>query len=66
MLVRIRSRQRYLTIIQVYAPTTQADDEEIETFYERLQVTIEKINKRERGGSNNLWNNRVVLSKKRS
>ena len=66
MLVRIRSRQRNLTIIQVYAPTTQADDEEIETFYERLQVTIEKVNKREREGSNNLWNNRVVLSKKRS
>ena len=47
VLVRIRSRQRNLTIIQVYAPTTQADDEEIEAFYEKLQVTIEKVNKRD-------------------
>ena len=42
VLVRIRSRQRNFTIIQMYAPTTQANDEEIEAFYEQLQVTIEK------------------------
>jgi len=36
VLVRIRGRHRNLTIIQVYAPTTQADDEEIEAFYEEL------------------------------
>ena len=41
VLVRIRSRQRNLTIIQVHTPTTQADVEEIEAFYEKLQVTIE-------------------------
>ena len=39
MLVRIRIIQRNLTIIQVY--------EEIEAFYEKLQVTIEKVNKRD-------------------
>ena len=47
VLVRIRGRHRNLTSIQVYAPTTQADDEEIEAFYEELQVTIAKVNKRD-------------------
>ena len=42
VLVCISGRHRNLTIIQVYAPTTHADDEEIEVFYEELQVTSEK------------------------
>ena len=31
----------------MYEPATQADDEEIEAFYEELQVTIEQISKRD-------------------
>ena len=46
-IVLVRSRQRNLTIIKVYAPTTQADDEEIEAFYEKLQVTVKEVNKRD-------------------
>jgi len=47
VLARIRGRQRNLTIVQVYASTTQADDEEIEAFYEELQMTIEQVNERD-------------------
>ena len=47
VLVRIRGRHRNLIIIQVYFSTTQVDDEEIEAFYEGLQVTIEKVKKRD-------------------
>ena len=31
----------------MYAPTTQADDEEIEAFYEELQMNIEKVHERD-------------------
>lgn len=34
-----------MSVIQVYDPTTAADDESIDTFYERLEETLTKNNK---------------------
>ncbi|KAI8512774.1 hypothetical protein Bbelb_094130 [Branchiostoma belcheri] len=36
-----------ITIIQVYAPTSEHDDETIETFYEELRNTINNSNKKD-------------------
>ncbi|XP_017334791.3 craniofacial development protein 2-like [Ictalurus punctatus] len=37
---RFQSRHAKITVIQVYAPTNEADDEEKDTFYDQLQDTI--------------------------
>ena len=38
--VRLRGQIKNVKLIQVYAPTSAATDEEIETFYETLQQEI--------------------------
>ena len=39
----LNGRQRNIPIVQVYAPTSQADEEEIAKFYSELQSTIDAI-----------------------
>jgi exonuclease III len=36
MLVKVKGNPFNISIIQAYAPTTDADDEEIEEFYDKL------------------------------
>ena len=43
--VRFNAYPKNITVIVVYAPTTSHSDEEIETFYERLEDVIEKVDK---------------------
>ena len=38
--VRLRGQAKHVKLVQVYAPTSAATDEEIETFYETLQQEI--------------------------
>ena len=45
--VRLRAKPLNITIIQVYAPTTDYDDEQIEQFYNQIQTVIHKVNKKE-------------------
>lgn len=45
ILIKLKTKNRDITILQVYAPTTAAPDEEIEDFYNNLQETIEKVKK---------------------
>lgn len=40
---RFQSRHAKITVIQVYAPTNEADDEEKDAFYDQLQDTIAVI-----------------------
>ena len=47
MTIRISGKPTNLTIIQTYAPTSQADDEEIEEFDESLGNAIENSPKRD-------------------
>lgn len=41
--IRIKGHPTNITLIQVYAPTTSATEEEIEVFYSKLQETIDTI-----------------------
>ena len=41
--IRIKARPANMSIIQIYAPTLDKDDEVHDEFYEQLQVTIESI-----------------------
>ena len=41
--IRIKARHANMSIIQIYAPTLDKDDEVHDEFYEQLQVTIESI-----------------------
>ena len=43
--MRFNAYPKNITVIVVYAPTTSHSDEEIETFYERLEDVIEKVDK---------------------
>ena len=45
--MRLNGRQRNITIVQVYAPMSQADEEDIEKFYAKLQSMIDAINSRD-------------------
>ena len=60
-----------ITVIQVYAPTSNAEEAEVERFYEDLQVLIELTSKKRglfhyRGleckstKSRNIWSNRQI------
>ena len=44
--VRIQGKPFNITVIQVYAPTSNAEEAEVEQFYEDLQNLLELIPKR--------------------
>ena len=44
--IRLNGKQRNITIVQVYAPMSQADEEEIEKLYAELQSSLGVINNR--------------------
>ena len=46
-IIRLHATPFNISIIQVYAPTTDHTDEEIETFYNELQNSISKISKKD-------------------
>ena len=45
MTMRINTLPRKLTIIQVYAPTSDHPDEEVEEFYEKIDIAMKNIPK---------------------
>lgn len=45
--IRFQAKLRNINIIQVYAPTTDPSDEDIENFYLELETTMSSIPKRE-------------------
>ncbi|XP_039309130.1 craniofacial development protein 2-like [Solenopsis invicta] len=45
--IRLKAKPCTLNIIQVYAPTSEADEEDMDNFYSSLQRIIEKIPNRE-------------------
>ena len=45
--VRLHGKRRNITIIQIYAPTSTAPEEEIENFYIKIQDTLEKSHKQD-------------------
>ena len=45
--VRFQSKPLNITVIQVYAPTTKAEEAEVERFYEDLQDLLELTLKKE-------------------
>ena len=45
--IRICAKPHNLTIIQVYAPTSDHDDEEVETFYEEIEKVIKATPKKD-------------------
>ena len=47
LLVRFQSKPFNITIIQVYAPTSNAEEAEVEQFYEDLQDLLEQTPKKE-------------------
>ena len=57
--IRLRAKPLNIKIIQVYAPTTDYDDEQIEQFYNQIQTVVDKVNKKDtliiQGG----WNAKV-------
>merc|ERR1712002_109576 len=57
--MRIAAKPHNMTIIQVYAPTTDYDEEEVEQFYEELERTIAKAPKKDLLVVQGDWNAKV-------
>ena len=47
IVISVSAKPKNITIIQVYAPTTDHDDQEIEEFYEELERTVQKVPKKD-------------------
>ncbi|XP_042879838.1 craniofacial development protein 2-like [Penaeus japonicus] len=45
--IRLKGKPRNMTIIQIYAPTSDSEDEEIERFYQDLEQTIKEKAKKD-------------------
>ncbi len=45
--IRLKVQPLNLTIIQIYAPTSDYDVDEVECFYQKLQETIKNVNKKD-------------------
>ena len=45
--IRLRGKPINLTILQVYAPTSAASEDEIESFYSRLEESLHQMHKRD-------------------
>ena len=67
--VHFQGKPFNITVIQVYAPTTNAEKAEVEWFYDDLQDLLELIQKRDRERENVLfivedWNANVKSQEK--
>ena len=58
--VRFQGKPFNITIIQVYVPTSNAKETEVEWFYEDLQDPLELTQKKEEKKSRDTWSNRQV------
>jgi len=45
--IRIKAQPLNITIIQIYAPTSAYDDNEVELFYQDLEKTIKKVHRKD-------------------
>ena len=57
--IRIAAKPHNMTIIQVYAPTSDYDDETVEKFYELLDATITKVPKKDITIVQGDWNAKI-------
>ena len=68
--VCLQGKSFNITVIQVYAPTSNAEEAEVERFYEDLQDLVELTPKKDvlfiigdwngKIGSRNTWSNRQI------
>ena len=66
--VRFQGKPFNITVIRVYAPTSNADEAEVERFYEDLQDLLELTPKKDvlfiigdwNAKSRNTWSNRQI------
>ena len=57
--IRISAKPKNMTIIQVYAPTQDYDDDIVEEFYEELEDTIKKVPKKDLLVIQGDWNAKI-------
>ena len=59
MTIRLRATPFNITIVQVYAPTSSYDDDEMEEFYEQLQAVVDTVPKQDILIVQGDWNGKV-------
>ena len=59
MTIRLRATPFNITVIQVYAPTSSYDDEQLEEFYEQLQVAVDAVSNQDILIVQGDWNGKV-------
>ena len=61
--VRFQGKPLNITVIQVYAPTSNAEDAEVEQFYKDLQDLLELTPKKDNLFTIRDWNAKVEVKK---
>ena len=61
LVLRLKATPFNVTIIQVYAPTTEYSDQEIETFYDKIQNVIQNTAKKDILIVQGDWNSKVCV-----
>lgn len=59
MSIRLRAVPFNVTVIQIYAPTNDYNEEQMEDFYIKLQNTIDKVSKKDILMVQGDWNAKV-------
>ncbi|KAH1170485.1 hypothetical protein KIL84_001470, partial [Mauremys mutica] len=59
ILIRLKAVPFNITLVQVYIPTTDYDDEQIEDFYNQLQDIVDKVHKKDILIAQGDWNAKV-------
>ena len=62
LVLRLKATPFNVTIIQVYAPTTEYSDQEIETFYDKIQNVIQNTAKKDILIVQSDWNSKVGVN----
>ena len=65
IVIRVRAKPGNIATVQMYAPTLSSSEDDIESFYEKLEDTVKNSNKRDHKINQGDWNCQIGGDAKR-
>eukprot|EP00794_Sanderia_malayensis_P014456 gene14456-biopygen11561 len=66
IVIRVRAKPKNIAIVQLYAPTSSSSEDDIKSFYEKLEETLKALNKRDHMIVQGDWNCQIGRDAKRT